>query len=113
MVLVGLIAVLFGAVAAGVQWDKAQWTPKLALQLEQRHEHPRRAPGDAGADGVAPGQDRDVGGWLDRRGLPVALGVPVREADGRQRPELGHPPARAAVHADRLLEPRGPAEAPH
>ena len=34
MVLVGLIAVLYGAVAAGVQWDKAQWTPKLALDLE-------------------------------------------------------------------------------
>jgi preprotein translocase subunit SecD len=34
MVLVGLLAVLYGAVAAGVQWDKAQWTPKLALDLE-------------------------------------------------------------------------------
>jgi preprotein translocase subunit SecD len=34
MVLVGLLAVLYGAVAAGVQWDRAQWTPKLALDLE-------------------------------------------------------------------------------
>ena len=34
LVLVGLIAVLYGAVAAGVHWDKAQWTPKLALDLE-------------------------------------------------------------------------------
>jgi len=34
LVLLGLIAVLYGAVAAGAQWDKAQWTPKLALDLE-------------------------------------------------------------------------------
>src|SRR3954454_14362642 len=34
MVLVGLLAVLYGAVAAGVQWGTAQWTPKLALDLE-------------------------------------------------------------------------------
>jgi preprotein translocase subunit SecD len=34
LVLLGLIAVLYGLVAAGVQWDKAQWTPKLALDLE-------------------------------------------------------------------------------
>ena len=47
----------------------------------------------------------DVGG-LDGRRLRVALGVPVREADGRQRPELGHSTAPAAVRPDRLLEPR-------
>jgi preprotein translocase subunit SecD len=34
LVLVGLIAVLYGVIAAGVMWDKAQWTPKLALDLE-------------------------------------------------------------------------------
>ena len=33
LVLVGLIAVLYGVIAAGVRWDKAQWTPKLALDL--------------------------------------------------------------------------------
>ncbi len=33
-VLLGLIAVLFGVITAGVLWDKAQWTPKLALDLE-------------------------------------------------------------------------------
>jgi preprotein translocase subunit SecD len=33
-VLLGLIAVLYGAIGAGVLWDKAQWTPKLALDLE-------------------------------------------------------------------------------
>ncbi|HVN12888.1 MAG TPA: protein translocase subunit SecD [Kineosporiaceae bacterium] len=33
LVLVGLIAVLYGVIAAGVHWDKAQWTPKLALDL--------------------------------------------------------------------------------
>jgi preprotein translocase subunit SecD len=30
----GLIAVLYGVILAGVMWDKAQWTPKLALDLE-------------------------------------------------------------------------------
>jgi preprotein translocase subunit SecD len=34
LVLLGLLTVLYGAVAAGVHWDKAQWTPKLALDLE-------------------------------------------------------------------------------
>jgi preprotein translocase subunit SecD len=34
LVLVGLIAVIYGVIAAGAQWDKAQWTPKLALDLE-------------------------------------------------------------------------------
>ncbi len=34
LVLTGLIAVLYGVIAAGVHWDKAQWTPKLALDLE-------------------------------------------------------------------------------
>jgi len=34
IVLLGLIAVLYGVIAAGVHWDKAQWTPKLALDLE-------------------------------------------------------------------------------
>ena len=34
LVLLGLIAVLYGVIAAGVHWDKAQWTPKLALDLE-------------------------------------------------------------------------------
>ena len=34
LLLLGLIALLYGAVAAGVQWGNAQWTPKLALDLE-------------------------------------------------------------------------------
>jgi preprotein translocase subunit SecD len=34
LVLLGLIAVLYGVLAAGAHWDKAQWTPKLALDLE-------------------------------------------------------------------------------
>jgi preprotein translocase subunit SecD len=34
VVLLGLIAVLYGVILAGVLWDKAQWTPKLALDLE-------------------------------------------------------------------------------
>jgi preprotein translocase subunit SecD len=34
LVLVGIIAVLYGVITAGVLWDKAQWTPKLALDLE-------------------------------------------------------------------------------
>ncbi|MGZ4611938.1 MAG: protein translocase subunit SecD, partial [Kineosporiaceae bacterium] len=33
LVLVGLIALLYGVIAAGVRWDNAQWTPKLALDL--------------------------------------------------------------------------------
>lgn len=33
-VLVGLIALIFGVVGAGVLWSDAQWTPKLALDLE-------------------------------------------------------------------------------
>ncbi len=32
--LLGLLAVLFGLVAAGVQWSDGQWSPKLALDLE-------------------------------------------------------------------------------
>lgn len=33
-VLVGIIAVIFGVIGAGVVWSNAQWTPKLALDLE-------------------------------------------------------------------------------
>ena len=32
--LVALLAVIFGAIAAGSVWSNAQWTPKLALDLE-------------------------------------------------------------------------------
>src|SRR3954454_14892454 len=56
MVLVGLLAVLYGAVAAGVQWDKAQWTPKLALDLEGGTElvlSPQPAAGKTSVDPTA------------------------------------------------------------
>jgi len=56
MVLVGLLAVLYGAVAAGVQWDKAQWTPKLALDLEGGTEivlSPQPAAGKTSVDATA------------------------------------------------------------
>jgi preprotein translocase subunit SecD len=33
-VLVGFIVVVYGLIAAGVTWSSAQWTPKLALDLE-------------------------------------------------------------------------------
>ena len=32
--LVGIVAVIFGVIGAGVLWSGAQWTPKLALDLE-------------------------------------------------------------------------------
>src|SRR4051794_9836458 len=56
MVLVGLLAVLYGAVAAGVQWDKAQWSPKLALDLEGGTEivlSPQPVAGTTSVDPVA------------------------------------------------------------
>jgi preprotein translocase subunit SecD len=32
-VLLGLVLILYGVIAAGTVWDKAKWTPKLALDL--------------------------------------------------------------------------------
>jgi preprotein translocase subunit SecD len=32
-VLLGLVLILYGVIGAGVLWDRAQWTPKLALDL--------------------------------------------------------------------------------
>ncbi len=54
IVLLGLTAVLYGVIAAGALWDKAQWTPKLALDLEGGTEIVLRAQPVAGQSAVDP-----------------------------------------------------------